>query len=457
MTALLIASAGRVPVAPDPELMNGASREDHAGWVIAHLKGTPTQIGYQHGYLLGPEINDVLAGIKLSISHAEKGDAKSNYEFDKVTAHAVCWGGVPQELREEIAGIARGVRDRGYHVDTDDILLINAGADLGYYTDELLNRRKKGAPVSHAGDHCSAFVATGSATKDGKIVMGHNCWTDYLNGERANSILDITPLNGNRILMDSTPGIVDSGDDFGINSAGILLTETTISEFHGFDEKGIPEFVRMREAMQYANSIEDVARIFRTQNNGAYANMWLIGDVKTNEIAKLELGLKYTPLTKSKDGVFYSANYPEDPKLSAEECATDTKLGENPCADRKKRWEVLVNETKGKIDAKVGKAFLSDHFDQVHAKSGPSLSCLCGHGENDARPNYGGGDNGATSGKVVTSDMANHLEFWARMGHPCGIPFVAADYLNSHKDDAWQKPLLRDMPSVPWIVVKRKN
>ena len=25
-------------------------------------------------------------------------------------------------------------------------------------------------------DHCSAFIATGSATRDGKVVMAHNSW-----------------------------------------------------------------------------------------------------------------------------------------------------------------------------------------------------------------------------------------------------------------------------------------
>ncbi len=35
-----------------------------------------------------------------------------------------------------------------------------------------------------AGDHCSAFVATGSYTKDGRPVIAHNNWTGYLDGER---------------------------------------------------------------------------------------------------------------------------------------------------------------------------------------------------------------------------------------------------------------------------------
>ena len=92
--------------------------------------------------------------------------------------------------------------------------------------------------------------------------------------------------------MDGSPGLIHSGDDFGINSAGIMITETTISGFSGFDPNGIPEFVRARKAMQYSASIDDFARIMKEGNNGGYANNWLVADRKTNEIASLELGLK---------------------------------------------------------------------------------------------------------------------------------------------------------------------
>ena len=45
------------------------------------------------------------------------------------------------------------------------------------------------------------------------------------------------------MVMDGMPGLIHSGDDFGVNSAGIMITETTISQFNGFDPGGIPEFV----------------------------------------------------------------------------------------------------------------------------------------------------------------------------------------------------------------------
>ena len=75
--------------------------------------------------------------------------------------------------------------------------------------------------------------------------------------------------------------------------------------------------------MQYADAIDDYVRIIKEGNNGGYANDWLIGDRKTGEIAYLELGLKNTPLWRTKDGYFVSSNFARDPKVIKEETTFD--------------------------------------------------------------------------------------------------------------------------------------
>jgi hypothetical protein len=82
--------------------------------------------------------------------------------------------------------------------------------------------------------------------------------------------------------MDGMAGLIHSGDDFVISASGLMITETTISHFAGFDPSGIAEFVRARKAAQYADSIDSFVRIMTEGNNGGYANNWLIGDRKTN-------------------------------------------------------------------------------------------------------------------------------------------------------------------------------
>ena len=45
--------------------------------------------------------------------------------------------------------------------------------------------------------------------------------------------------------MDGMAGLIHSADDFGVNDAGIAITETTIGYFSGFDPNGVPEFARV--------------------------------------------------------------------------------------------------------------------------------------------------------------------------------------------------------------------
>ena len=231
-----------------------------------------------------------------------------------------------------------------------------------------------------APEHCSAFVGTGRATSDGRPVIAHNNWSGYGTGSRWNVVFDIGPVAGHRILMDGMPGLIHSGDDFGVNSAGLAITETTITGFKGFDPAGIPEFVRARRAMQYAASIDEFDRIMREGNNGGYANAWLVADTKTGEIARLELGLKNVNLERTRDGWFAGANFPVSPKLAAEETkfkVDDPSLSANA---RRARAEEILKANEGRIDLALARRFLSDHHDAYENKDdAPDERSLCGH------------------------------------------------------------------------------
>ncbi|HWC20549.1 MAG TPA: C45 family peptidase [Terriglobales bacterium] len=440
----------------DPRLAK-AYRFERGGWVYLHLEGSPSAIGFQHGYLLTPEIEDAFKAVQLTNTRS----TERNWEFFRKTAREVLWPHIESEYRQELQGIADGLKARGSKLDLYDIVALNAFEEVPDYYVPWLNKKEAvvNPPKLVAPGNCSAFIATGSYTKDGKIVIAHNNWTSYLHGERWVVMFDIVPEHGNRMLMDGFPGVITSDDDFGVNSAGIMMTETTITQFKGFDPDGIPEFVRSRKALQYANSIDDYVRIIKEGNNGGYANDWLIGDRKTNEIAYLELGLRNTPLWRSKDGYFVSSNFARDPQLIKEETDFDPEnLSTSPNA-RHVRWEELMKENKGKIDVAMAQRFLSDHYDSHEKKEQPDERTLCGHGDVSARgievwewnPYYPGG---AVQGKATDSSMAGKMQLIARAGHPCGEDFKASDFLAQHPEYAWQAPLLRDMKAGPWTEFK---
>src|SRR6202046_4629953 len=332
----------------DPRLA-GSYTFERGGWTYVHLQGSPAQIGFQHGYILGPQIADALNVFKVEDVH----DTKRDWQFYRNAAKNMFWPHIDEEYRAELQGIADGAQARGVKVDVWDIVALNGTMELADYYVPWLDKKTHAlnAPTIHAPEHCSAFIATGSYTKDGKIVIAHNNWSSYAEGARWTMMFDIEPTHGHHMLMDGEPGVITSQDDFGVNDAGIMITETTITQFVGWDPEGTPEFVRSRRALQYSSTIDDYVKLIEDGNNGGYANDWLIGDRKTGEVAYLELGLKNTPLWKSKDGYFISTNFARDSSLLNDE--TDgfdpANLSISPNA-RRVTWEDKMASAKGRID-----------------------------------------------------------------------------------------------------------
>jgi|SRR5579862_7523215 len=436
----------------DPRLTGSFRRPAQNGWIYVHLAGSPAQVGFQNGYLLAHEIEDGLAVQKLELAH----DTHKDWQFFRNAAQNMMWPHIEAEYQAELQGIADGANAAGLKIDIWDVVALNAFPEWSYYVAQYdkVHGIKNEVAAKAPAEHCSAFVATGSYTKDGRVVIAHNNWTSYLDGERWTIIFDIVPAKGQHFIMDGYPGVIHSADDFGINAAGIVITETTISGFHGYDPNGIPEFVRARKAMQYSESIDDFARIMEAGNNGGYANDWLIADTRKNEIASLELGLKNVDLQRKQDGYFVSSNFPINEKLAREETDYDLQNPSLSANARHVRWEQLMAENKGKIDLVAAEKFESDHYDSYEKKMDPDERSLCGHidlsprGSGTWQPPYGIA--GTVQNKATTAVMAEKMQLVAAAGHACGVDFKAKQHLEAHPEFNWQKDLLHDMDSGTW-------
>jgi hypothetical protein len=453
LTAFLPLLCTLAPVTAQDQkaLLQGSQRREQDGWIFVHLQGPPATLGFQHGYLLADEIADLLAVVKVF----DCKNTQRDWAFFRATAEAILWPGIEQEYRDELDGIVAGLHARNVAADRWDIVALNALEELPDYYVPWLAKQGGKKPPTHASGNCSAFVATGKATTDGRIVMGHNAWTNYVVGSRWNIVFDLQPEHGFRMTMDGLPGVIVSDDDFCINAAGLLVTETTITQFEGFDPKGKPEFSRARKAMQYGKSIDDFVAIMLDGNNGGYANDWLLGDNHTGEIARFELGLKHHSLERTKDGVFVGSNFPSDPKLIAAETTFDVNDKSSSPNARRARWEQLMKQWHGKIDVEAGKAFETDIVDATTGKTGANERTLFGAVEVSPRgtpqwdwgPFYPGG---TVQSKVTSGALADKLEFWAAMGHPVGPEFKKDAFIKEHPEYGWMKPLLKDVTANPW-------
>ena len=272
------------------------------GWIVVHVEGTPYERGYQHGRLLAHEIVDFCHTIaKLRSVHAPD---KAWHDL-RLFVNALFLRRFDNEYLREMQGIADGAAAAGAKfdgrlLDLIDIVVINADVEVSFLESALEGtangidresfRGRHGSPPRAARhDRCSAFVATGPATADGKIVAGHITMSTIDNVRFYNVWLDLKPSVGHRMVFQTFPGGIQSGLDYYINDAGLIISETTIEQTK-FNPQGEMLASRIRRAVQYADSIDKCAEILTSSNNGLYTNEWLFGDIKTNEIAMLELG-----------------------------------------------------------------------------------------------------------------------------------------------------------------------
>lgn len=453
----------------DSASIRGAFRQDQDGWTFLHIHGEPGDRGLQYGYLMASEIDGFIQFMKVYLQQ----ETGKDWSYFREEASRLFSPKLEPEYRKELAGIAKGMNKRGMGEDATDILALNGFFELLGALEES-NVRLGIAPSSHSRIRhmrCSAFVATGAWTKDGKIVMAHNSWDDYVLGQHWNLILDVKPAKGQRILMETAPGLIHSGTDFNVNSAGICVTETTIGNFVGFDPNGLPEFQRARKAVQYSKSLDDFVKIMSKGNNGGYANTWLLGDIEENEIGKLELGLQNVTFSRSKTGFYDGENYVDDSKMIREECGptlwgTFTNWpedldGANCVTARRLRWHALMAQHKGEIDADLAKRFLADQYEEKLGRINPGGMVLMARMELTDVPEIPGASAprpfGANDGKVLTADLAKNMSFWARLGHPDGSAFAFGPFLADHPGFAWQAPYLKDLVDHPWSLFKSKN
>ncbi len=407
------------------ETFGPAYRYGEGGWIHLHIEGEPYARGYQHGRLMAAEIPDYIERL------AQVLDWKSperSWQIARTTARALFLRGFDPEILQEMKGIADGAKEggakwRGRPVDLTDIVAANSFIELetlgsaalvtpnGLEGLKLIRPSYAPKPVP---EHCSAFAATGKATRDGRMVIGHITMWGLRMAEASNVMLDIRPAAGHRVLMQSYPGGIESGLDWYQNDAGVVLTETTIAQTP-FNIHGAPVASRARKAIQYGGNVDGVVAILGRDNNGLYTNEWLIGDAKTNEIAMFELGTNKTRLWRSSrgewfggtEGFYWGCNNTKDLAVRLENYA-DPKSGPAYIpfvpSGRDLKWQELYRMYRGRIDEQFG--FLA-------FRTAPIVS------------------SSSMDAKVATAAMASRMMVWGVFGKPNGREWVPASWDHS--------------------------
>jgi hypothetical protein len=433
---------------PDPasvQRYGPGYRYPQAGWIVLHIEGGPYERGYQHGRLLAPEIADYVKAMAQRHSPKAPGDA---WHSLRTMVNALFLRRYDPEYLEEMKGIAdgaaaAGAKFEGRALDLIDIVAVNSEIEAAFLEPALeatahgLEGRSFQDPLCpvepkvQPPEHCSAFAATGPATADGKVVLGHITMFSLYFVRHFNVWLDVKPSKGHRVLMQTYPGGIQSGMDYYLNDAGLIVAETTLAQTK-FDINGRALASRIRQALQYADSIDQAVAILKAANNGLYTNEWLLADTKTNEIAMFELGTHKSKLWRSSrnewlagtEGFYWGCNNAKDLDVRLETVAAVEGKPANVVfrpSDRDQKWIELYQAHKGKINAEFGfLAFATPPLAAAH-------SC-------DA--------------KFTTAAMARDLKTYALFGPPRGRTWEPTPAERQHLAD------IRPLVPNDWTILR---
>jgi Phospholipase B/S-layer like family, C-terminal region len=440
---------------PDPhaiQQLTPAYRYPRAGWNIVHIEGKPAERGMQHGKLLAPEIADYVRAV--ASFYEPKSPAIAWKQIRRLTNAIFLRSFSPEQLAE-MQGIADGASAAGAQfdnrpIDLIDIVALNSSNEL-----ESLNSALDATPTGLEGipspinqtespanipaskrpppkrQHCSAFAAVGSATKDGKIVFGHITMFDLYPANFYSIWLDVQPQQGHHFVMQTFPGGIHSGMDYIINDAGIAISETTLDQTR-FNSQGSSLASRIRQASQYAGSIEQAAQILSDNGNGLSTSEWILADLKRNEIALLTLGTNQYHLYRSSKnewiagatGFYWSDNNNKDqlvrletvPSMEARPFALTTFVP----SKRDTIWLQMYDQYKGKIDLDFAREVLTK----------PELVSVI-----------------AVDAKYTNTDLGLQFKSWATFGPPVGT------IRRPNKLETQNFPGIKPLISNPWVML----
>ena len=232
------------------------------GYHVLHLKGTPYELGYQHGALLKEHVRQNLKTLLVDKAQAatlvEVGPVKITPRAAIEIIVAIQKPHIAPRYIEEIEGLAAGA----------DISVPDARA--ANFIPELF--------------HCSGFALAKSATQDGHLLHGRvlDYAVDW--GLQDHAVIIVCEPEG-RLPWVNIGYAGFLGSVTGMNAEHISIGEMGGGGLGHWN--GRPMTLLMREALETAKSLEDAIAVFR-DGPRTCEYYFVVADGETNEAVGME-------------------------------------------------------------------------------------------------------------------------------------------------------------------------
>jgi len=316
--------------------------EDINGLLVLHVKGSPYEMGYQHGFLLKDAAQAVIQnGIQRMINMGY------SYEYMVNCAQAM-EAHIPEEYIQEMEGLADGAS-----MNYTDVLL------------EQVNSNTRNYGTGWSG--CSGFVVFGNVTRDGHLYHGRSLDL-YLNPVESMGLVTVyEPENGNVFVSVGWPGVI--GVATGMNKEGITL-ESNLSSSSDKTLDGMPSVFIHKKVLQYSTNLTEAIYIICQADRTTGYNI-LLGDGKNLNACAVEISDNYCKVFWAGDpaediGPHFSianavrrTNHYVDTELAATQRSPyDPRVGWNWTWNRYEKLSQLIEDNYGNITAEMSIEFL---------------------------------------------------------------------------------------------------
>jgi len=351
---------------------------------VIRVGGSHYTMGYQHG----EQVRDLRPAILEAIARREAQLAQDGADD---AFHALV-----AETREVLAvadpaivDFVRGIA-AGLEISFTRLFDYNL---VAFLRDALTTRA--GAPPPDPADGCSAWAATGAATRDGKSILAKT--RDYRREHLAlQMVVRAEPQSGHRytyITSAGSPGVFVAG----FNEAGLAITDTHVSSRDV--GPGLPAYALAMHVLEGQDNVRSALAFLRSQPLMG-RNNFLLAD-SSGDLAVFEMGHRQHAILEAQRDVLINTNHFNSPVMQPAYVDTDPPpLRGNSPARYRKLQEELARES-GEITVSWAKEVLACH-------DGP-LASICRH----PTP----ASDSSTIAGIIFHPARRELHFCH--GHPC--------------------------------------
>jgi isopenicillin-N N-acyltransferase like protein len=231
------------------------------GYPVLHLKGSPREMGFQHGALLKEHVQKNmhnLLEVKGDTTLVELGPIKVKPKAAIEAIIEIQKPFIPKRYFEEMEGLAAGA-----DVSIRDARITN-------FIPELF--------------HCSGFALMNSATKNGKLLHGRvlDYAVDW--GLQEHAVIIVAEPDG-RIPFVNVAYAGFVGSVTGMNAEHVSIGEMGGRGLGHW--QGVPMSLLVREVLETGSDLEKAIAVFR-ESPRTCEYFYVVADAKTNEAVGME-------------------------------------------------------------------------------------------------------------------------------------------------------------------------